>query len=75
MAQTRSLGSSILESADPTQNEFYARAEFDAGDYNERSYGAVLSGPLRCTRFGVSIQRCSATAATVFIYNAYLASP
>ena len=53
-----------VKSADPTQS-FYARAEVDAGNYNERSYGAVLSGPVAAldSRFASA---CSDIPATVF---------
>src|SRR5579864_2551827 len=34
-----------VKSSDPSDT-FGGRAEFDAGDYNERSYGAVLTGPV-----------------------------
>src|SRR5579863_3648213 len=34
-----------VKSADPSDT-FGGRAEFDAGDYNEHSYGAVLTGPV-----------------------------
>ena len=59
-----------VKSADPTEH-FYARAEVDAGNYNERSYGAVLSGPVAAldSSFRFSVQRYTSDG---FYYNAYL---
>jgi iron complex outermembrane recepter protein len=59
-----------VKSADPTES-FYARAELDAGTYNERSYGAVLSGPVAAldSAFRFSVQRYTSDG---FYYNAYL---
>ena len=59
-----------VRSADPTQS-FYARAEVDAGNYGERSYGAVISGPVAALDSSVrfSVQRYTSDG---FYYNAYL---
>jgi iron complex outermembrane receptor protein len=59
-----------VKSADPTDT-LYARAELDAGNYNERSYGAVLSGPVPAldSAFRFSAQRYTSDG---FYYNAYL---
>jgi iron complex outermembrane recepter protein len=60
-----------VKSADP-DNTFGGRAEFDVGDYNERSYGAVLTGPVEAldSAFRLAVQRYSSDG---FYHNAYLA--
>ena len=59
-----------IKSADPAQ-DFAGRAEFDAGDYNERSYGAVLTGPVSSldSAFRLAVQRYTSDG---FYHNAYL---
>src|SRR5450432_3083797 len=59
-----------VKSADPSDT-FGGRAEFDAGDYNERSYGAVLTGPVSSldSAFRLAAQRHSSDG---FYHNAYL---
>ena len=47
-----------VKSADPSDT-FGGRAEFDAGDYNERSYGAVLTGPVERARLRLSARRAA----------------
>jgi iron complex outermembrane recepter protein len=60
-----------LKSAEPADT-FGARAELDVGDYNERSYGAVLTGPVTelDSAFRLAVQRYSSDG---FYHNAYLA--
>ena len=59
-----------VKSADPSDT-FGGRAEFDAGDYNERSYGAVLTGPVSSldSAFRLAVQRYTSDG---FYHNAYL---
>jgi iron complex outermembrane recepter protein len=60
-----------VKTADPSDT-FGGRAEFDAGDYNERSYGAVLTGPVSelDSAFRLAVQRYTSDG---FYHNAYLA--
>jgi outer membrane receptor protein involved in Fe transport len=50
---------------------FGGRAEVDAGDYGERSYGAVITGPVAAldSAFRLAVQRYSSDG---FYHNAYL---
>jgi iron complex outermembrane receptor protein len=59
-----------VKSADP-EDTFGGRAEFDVGDYNERSYGAVLTGPVSSldSAFRLAVQRSTSDG---FYHNAYL---
>jgi outer membrane receptor protein involved in Fe transport len=59
-----------VKSAAPSDT-FGGRAEFDAGDYQERSYGAVLTGPLRSldSAFRLAVQRYTSDG---FYHDAYL---
>jgi iron complex outermembrane recepter protein len=59
-----------VKSADPSET-FGGRAEFDAGDYNERSYGAVLTGPVSSldSAFRLAVQKYTSDG---FYHNAYL---
>ena len=59
-----------VKSADPTDT-FTGRAEADVGDYNERSYGAVISGPVSDldSGFRLAVQRYTSDG---FYHNAYL---
>jgi iron complex outermembrane receptor protein len=59
-----------VKSADPAET-FGGRAEFDAGDYNEHSYGAVLTGPVSAldSAFRLAVQHYSSDG---FYHNAYL---
>jgi len=59
-----------VKSADPSDT-FGGRAELDAGDYNERSYGAVLTGPVSSldSAFRLAVQRYTSDG---FYHNAYL---
>jgi len=59
-----------VKSADPSDT-FGGRAEVDAGDYNERSYGAVLTGPVSAldSDFRLAVQRYTSDG---FYHNAYL---
>ncbi len=59
-----------LRSADPTTN-LTARADVEAGDYNTRSYGAVLSGPIEelSSGFRLAAQRYTTDG---FYHNVYL---
>ncbi len=59
-----------VKSADP-QQQFGGRAEFDVGDYNERSYGLVLTGPVQAldSSFRLAVQRYTSDG---FYHNAYL---
>lgn len=61
-----------VKSADPSDT-FGGRAEFDAGDYNEKSYGAVLTGPVSDldSAFRLAVQRYTSDG---FYHNAYLGS-
>jgi len=60
----------VVKSAAPADS-FGGRAEFDAGDYNERSYGAVLTGPVSDldSGFRLAAQRYTSDG---FYHNAYL---
>jgi outer membrane receptor protein involved in Fe transport len=59
-----------VKSADPA-DEFGGRAEFDAGDYNEHSVGAVLTGPVSSldSAFRLAVQHYTGDG---FYHNAYL---
>jgi iron complex outermembrane recepter protein len=59
-----------VKSADPSDT-FGGRAEFDVGDYNERSYGAVLTGPVSSldSAFRLAVQQYTSDG---FYHNAYL---
>jgi iron complex outermembrane receptor protein len=59
-----------VKSAAPADT-FGGRAEFDAGDYNERSYGAVVTGPVAAldSAFRLAVQRYTSDG---FYHNAYL---
>ncbi|HEV7356989.1 MAG TPA: TonB-dependent receptor plug domain-containing protein [Steroidobacteraceae bacterium] len=59
-----------VKSADPAET-FGGRAEFDAGDHNEHSYGAVLTGPVSSldSAFRLAVQRYTSDG---FYHNAYL---
>jgi iron complex outermembrane receptor protein len=59
-----------VKSADPADT-FGGRAEFDAGNYNERSYGAVLTGPVSSldSAFRLAVQKYTSDG---FYHNAYL---
>jgi iron complex outermembrane receptor protein len=59
-----------VKSAEPADT-FGGRAELDAGDYGERSYGAVLTGPVTDldSSFRLAVQRYSSDG---FYHNAYL---
>jgi iron complex outermembrane receptor protein len=59
-----------VQSAAPS-NTFGGRAEFDVGDYGERSYGAVLTGPVSDldSAFRLAVQRYTSDG---FYHNAYL---
>ena len=59
-----------VKSAAPSVT-FGGRAEFDAGDYQERSYGAVITGPIAAldSAFRLAAQRYTSDG---FYHNAYL---
>jgi iron complex outermembrane receptor protein len=59
-----------VKSADPSET-FGGRAELDAGDFNERSYGAVLTGPVSSldSAFRLAVQKYTSDG---FYHNAYL---
>jgi iron complex outermembrane receptor protein len=59
-----------MKSADPSDT-FGGRAEVDAGDYNEHSYGAVLTGPVSAldSTFRLAVQQYNSDG---FYHNAYL---
>jgi iron complex outermembrane receptor protein len=59
-----------VKSAEPSDT-FGGRAEFDAGDYGERSYGAVITGPVAAldSAFRLAVQRYTSDG---FYHNAYL---
>jgi len=59
-----------VKSAEPSDT-FSGRAEFDVGDYNERSYGAVLTGPVSSldSAFRLAVQKYTSDG---FYHNAYL---
>jgi outer membrane receptor protein involved in Fe transport len=60
----------VVKSAAPADT-FGGRAEFDAGDYGERSYGAVITGPVSAldSTFRLAAQRATSDG---FYNNAYL---
>ncbi|HWX78995.1 MAG TPA: TonB-dependent receptor [Steroidobacteraceae bacterium] len=59
-----------VKSAEPAET-FGGRAEFDVGDYDERSYGAVLTGPLNSldSAFRLAVERYTSDG---FYRNEYL---
>ncbi len=59
-----------VKSADPSDT-FGGRAELDVGDYNERSYGAVITGPVTSldSAFRLAVQKYTSDG---FYHNAYL---
>src|SRR5271168_2488071 len=59
-----------VKGAEPS-NTFGGRAELDAGDYGERSYGAVLTGPVSSldSAFRLAVQRYTSDG---FYHNDYL---
>jgi iron complex outermembrane recepter protein len=59
-----------VRSAEPADT-FGGRAEFDVGDYRERSYGAVLTGPVSAldSAFRLAVQLYMSDG---FYHNAYL---
>jgi iron complex outermembrane recepter protein len=59
-----------VKSAEPSDT-YGGRAEFDVGDYNERSYGAVLTGPVSSldSSFRLAIQHYTSDG---FYNNVYL---
>jgi iron complex outermembrane recepter protein len=59
-----------VKSADPADT-FGGRAELDVGNYNERSYSAVLTGPVSAldSAFRLAVQRYTSDG---FYHNAYL---
>jgi iron complex outermembrane receptor protein len=59
-----------VKSAEPSDT-FGGRAEFDAGDYGEHSYGAVITGPVSAldSAFRLAVQRYTSDG---FYHNAYL---
>jgi outer membrane receptor protein involved in Fe transport len=59
-----------VKSAAPA-DAFGGRAEFDAGDFAERSYGAVITGPVAAldSAFRLAVQRYTSDG---FYHNAYL---
>jgi outer membrane receptor protein involved in Fe transport len=59
-----------VRSAEPADT-FGGRAEFDVGNYNQRSYGAVLTGPVSAldSAFRLAVQRYTSDG---FYHNAYL---
>jgi iron complex outermembrane recepter protein len=59
-----------VKSADPADT-FGGRAELDAGDYGERSYGAVITGPVSSldSAFRLAVQQYDSNG---FYHNAYL---
>jgi outer membrane receptor protein involved in Fe transport len=59
-----------VKSAEPADT-FGGRAELDVGDYNERSYGAVVTGPVSDldSAFRLAVQRYTSDG---FYHNAYL---
>ena len=65
------LAGLIYVKSSAPSDTFGGRAEFDAGDYDERSYGAVLTGPLRAldSAFRLAVQRYTSDG---FYHNAYL---
>ncbi len=59
-----------VRGAEPSDT-FGGRAELDAGDYGERSYGAVLTGPVASldSAFRLAVQQYTSDG---FYHNAYL---
>jgi iron complex outermembrane receptor protein len=59
-----------VKSAEPADT-FGGRAELDVGNYNERSYGAVITGPVSDldSTFRLAVQRYTSDG---FYHNAYL---
>jgi outer membrane receptor protein involved in Fe transport len=59
-----------VKSADPSDT-FGGRAEVDAGDYGEHSYGAVITGPVSAldSSFRLAVQQYDSNG---FYHNAYL---
>jgi iron complex outermembrane recepter protein len=59
-----------VKSAEPSDT-FGGRAELDVGNYNERSYGAVLTGPVSSldSEFRLAVQEYTSDG---FYHNAYL---
>jgi iron complex outermembrane recepter protein len=59
-----------IRSAEPADT-FGGRAELDVGNYNERSYGAVITGPVSDldSAFRLAVQRYTSDG---FYHNAYL---
>ncbi len=59
-----------VKSAEPSDT-FGGRAELDAGDYGEQSYGAVITGPVSAldSAFRLAVQRYTSDG---FYHNAYL---
>jgi len=59
-----------VKSAEPSAT-FGGRAEVDVGDYNEHSFGAVLTGPVDAldSEFRLAVQRYTSNG---FYYNGYL---
>ena len=55
-----------VRSAEPA-DRFDGRVELDAGDYGERSYGAVVTGPVTCARFSLQVRRPAVLRATASI--------
>jgi iron complex outermembrane receptor protein len=60
-----------VKTADPL-NSLGGRAEFDVGDYNQRSYGGVITGPVSDfdSAFRLAVERSTSDG---FYHNAYLA--
>ena len=60
----------VVKSAAPADS-FGGRVELDAGDYGERSYGAVITGPVSDldSAFRLAVQRYTSDG---FYHNAYL---
>ena len=65
------LAGLIYVKSSAPSDTFGGRAEFDAGDYGERSYGAVLTGPVSSldSAFRLAVQRYTSDG---FYHNAYL---
>jgi iron complex outermembrane receptor protein len=66
------LAGLIYVKSAPPADTFGGRAEVDAGDYAERSYGAVITGPVAAldSAFRLAVQRYTSDG---FYHNAYLA--
>jgi iron complex outermembrane recepter protein len=60
-----------VKTADPSDS-FGGRAEFDVGDYNQRSYGGVITAPVSelDSAFRLAVERSTGDG---FYHNAYLA--